>query len=233
MNERDNHDGVPAGKLVTVADVKADAEVAAYIAEADRVLAVLGYTEHGDRHAAEVSARARALLAALGYKERRCELAAIAGYLHDIGNVVNRQYHEIVSATLSRHILDRLGMDPLETVQVLAAIGNHDEGSGEPVSAIGAAVILGDKSDARRNRVRNPSMISFDIHDRVNYAAVDSGLEVDAGEKAITLKLTIDTDISQVMEYFETFLARMTMCRRAAHHLGCSFSLYINETRML
>jgi metal-dependent HD superfamily phosphatase/phosphodiesterase len=170
---------------------------------------------------------------ALGYKPRRAELAAVAGYLHDIGNGVSREHHEVISAVLSRHILERLGMDLTEIPAVLAAIGNHDEGSGEPVSAISAALTLADKSDVRSDRVRNPSMISFDIHDRVNYAARESALEVDAGARVITLKLVIDTEISQVMEYFETFLDRMTMCRRAARHLGCAFGLVINDMRML
>jgi hypothetical protein len=222
-----------AAGVVTLATLQADAATASYIAEADRVLAVLGYTEHGERHATLVATRARDILLALGFKERRAELAAVAGYIHDIGNLVSRERHEITSALLSRHLLERLGMDAAETAAVMAAIGNHDEGAGEPVSAIAAALALADKSDARRDRVRNPSMISFDIHDRVNYAAVHSTLEVDAEAKAITLRITIDTEISQVMEYFETFLSRMTMCRRAARHLGCTFGLFINDIRML
>ncbi len=216
-----------------MAALREDAEVAAYLAEADRVLAVLGYTEHGARHAALVAERARAMISALAHKGRRAELAAIAGYLHDIGNVVNRDGHEASSALLAHGILLRLGMDVGERLQVMTAIGNHDESSGVPASAITAALTLADKSDVRRDRVRNPSMISFDIHDRVNYAAKRSELEVDGENKVITLTLEIDTSISQVMEYFETFLTRMVMCRRAARRLGCNFGLVINGLRML
>jgi len=220
-------------RWVTVATLKADAEVAAYLAEADRVLAVLGFTEHGAKHANLVAERASAIMAALGYKDRRAELAAVAGHLHDIGNVVNRNNHESLSALLAHDILTRLGMDVAEKLQVMTAIGNHDESSGVPASAISAALTIADKSDLRRDRVRNPSMISFDIHDRVNYAAKRSELEADGDAKTITLKLEIDTSISQVMEYFETFLSRMIMCRRAARRLGCDFGLIINDVQML
>jgi metal-dependent HD superfamily phosphatase/phosphodiesterase len=218
---------------VTLATLKADAEVAAYLAETDRVLGVLGFTEHGAKHAALVAERARAIVSALGHKERRAELAAIAAHLHDIGNVVNRHNHEAISAILARGILVRLGMDVTEVLQVMTAIGNHDEGSGVPASVISAALTIADKSDVRRDRVRNPSMVSFDIHDRVNYAVKSSKLEVDAEAKIITLRLEIDTSISQVMEYFETFLSRMIMCRRAARRLGCNFGLVINDVQML
>jgi metal-dependent HD superfamily phosphatase/phosphodiesterase len=238
MAEPETETGTEVGvgaqrRLVTLATLKADAEVAAFLAEADRVLAVLGFTEHGAKHAALVAERARAIVAALGYKDRRAELAAIAGHLHDIGNVVNRHNHESLSALLARDILTRLGMDVAETLQVMTAIGNHDEGSGVPASAISAALTIADKSDVRRDRVRNPSMISFDIHDRVNYAAKHSELEVDGDAKTVALKLEIDTSISQVMEYFETFLSRMIMCRRAARRLGCNFGLVINDVQML
>jgi metal-dependent HD superfamily phosphatase/phosphodiesterase len=230
MDEAVSDGGVGA---VTLETLKADAEAAAHLAEADRVLAVLGFTEHGERHATLVATRARDIITALGYKARRAELAAVAGYLHDVGNLVSRAEHEYVSALMAQRILARLGMEAAETLQIMAAIGSHDEGSGEPVSAISAALTLADKADVRRDRVRNPSMISFDIHDRVNYAAKDSELAVDAAGKVITLKLTIDTAISQVMEYFETFLSRMIMCRRAAQHLGCNFNLVVNDVRML
>jgi len=219
--------------MLTLAALRADAEVATYIGEADRVLAVLGYTEHGAKHATVAAERARYILSALGYKERRAELAAVAGYLHDVGNVINRRNHEAYSALLARDILARRGMDVTEILQIMTAIGNHDEGSGEPVDAISAALALADKSDVRRDRVRNPSMISFDIHDRVNYAAKGGDVEVDGEAKVITLKLEIDTTISQVMEYFETFLSRMILCRRAARRLGCNFSLIINGVQML
>jgi len=218
---------------VTIATLRADATTRACIAEADRVLAVLGFTEHGEKHASLVAERAATVISRLGFKRRRAELAEVAGYLHDIGNVVNRENHEAISALMSQSILTRLGMEIGEVLQVMAAIGNHDERSGTPVSALSAAVTLADKADVRRDRVRNPSMVSFDIHDRVNYAAVRSDLGVEADAKVITLKLEIDTAISQVMEYFETFLSRMIMCRRAAQHLGCNFGLVINGVRML
>ncbi len=224
--------GSDAG-AVTLAALRADAEVATYIGEADRVLAVLGYTEHGAKHATVAAERARYILSALGYKERRAELAAVAGYLHDVGNVINRCNHEAYSALLARDILARRGMDVTEILQIMTAIGNHDESTGEPVDAVSAALALADKSDVRRDRVRNPSMISFDIHDRVNYAAKGGDVEVDVEAKVITLKLEIDTTISQVMEYFETFLSRMILCRRAARRLGCNFSLIINGVQML
>ncbi|MGD8718841.1 MAG: HD domain-containing protein [Candidatus Zixiibacteriota bacterium] len=235
MDTESQEGDLPAGESgeVTLATLAADGEVAAYLAEADRVLGVLGYTEHGAKHARLVAEGARAILEALGYKGRRAELAAIAGYLHDIGNTVNRENHEMISAVLCHSILLRLGMDLAEVLQVMTAIGNHDEGNGEPVSAISAALTLADKADVRRDRVRNPSMISFDVHDRVNYAAKGGKVEVDAEAKVITLKVEIDTSISQVMEYFETFLSRMIMCRRAARHLGCNFGLVINDVRML
>ena len=218
---------------MTLAALQGDAEVATYIGVADRVLAVLGFTEHGARHATVVAERARYIISALGYKERRGELAAVAGYLHDVGNVINRHNHEAYSALLARDILVRRGMDVTEVLQVMTAIGNHDEGRGEPVDAVSAAITLADKSDVRRDRVRNPSMISFDIHDRVNYAAKSGNVEVDAEAKVIALRLEIDTAISQVMEYFETFLSRMILCRRAARRLGCNFSLIINGVQML
>lgn len=236
MTEKDKRTGGAPGSEagdVTLASLQADAEIATYIGEADRVLAVLGYTEHGEKHATVVAERARYILTALGFKERRAELAAVAGYLHDVGNVVNRRDHEGFSALMAHDILTRRGMDVAEALQVMTAVGNHDEDSGEPVDAISAALALADKSDVRRDRVRNPSMISFDIHDRVNYAAKSGDVEVDAEAKVITLKLEIDTSISQVMEYFETFLSRMIQCRRAARRLGCNFGLIINGVQML
>lgn len=218
---------------VTLKDVASDPATRAYIEEADRVLSVLGYTEHGLKHASITAARAKAIVEELGYKERRAELAAIAGFLHDIGNVVNRQMHEIVGATLAADILRSLGMDAVEIGPIMSAVGNHDEGSGEPVSALTAALTLADKSDVRRDRVRNPSMVSFDIHDRVNYAVMDTDLSVDDKSKTITLKLKIDTGISGVMDYFEIFIVRMVMCRKASQFLGCGFKLIINDVEML
>jgi metal-dependent HD superfamily phosphatase/phosphodiesterase len=219
--------------MVTLKNVTKDPEVIALIGEADRQLETLGYTEHGQRHARLVAKNAKAVLVALEYDERLCELAAVAGYMHDIGNVVNRDQHERVSAVVAREILLRLGMGFTETARVMAAIGNHHEEGGNPVSEISAALILADKADVHRSRVRNPDFITFDIHDRVNYAVKKSGLTVDKAEHRITFDLAIDTSIAPVMEYFEIFLSRMIISRRAADFLKCRFELVINGTRLV
>jgi uncharacterized protein len=219
--------------MVTYKTVTKDPEVVALIGEADRQLEILGYTEHGQRHARLVAKNARAVLVALDYDERMCELATIAAYMHDIGNVVNREQHERVSAILAHTIMLRLGMDYVETAKVMAAIGNHHEEGGNPVSEISAALILADKADVHRSRVRNPDLIKFDIHDRVNFAVKKSGLSIDKVERRITFDLTIDTTIAPVMEYFEIFLTRMVISRRAADFLKCHFELVINGTRLV
>ncbi len=219
--------------MLTFKDVVKDPEVVALVAEADQQLAVLGYTEHGPRHARLVAKYARGVLVALGAEERATELAAIAGYLHDVGNVVNRERHERTSALLARDILLRRGMDYRETAQVMAAIGNHDENSGSPVSDVSAALILADKADVHKSRVRNPAFIKFDIHDRVNYAVKHSALTVRSEDRGIRLDLTVDTGVSAVMEYFEIFLSRMVISRRAADFLKCHFELVINGTRLV
>ncbi len=219
--------------MLTFKDVVKDPEVIALVAEADQQLAVLGYTEHGPRHARLVAKNARAVLAALGADERSGELAAIAGYLHDIGNVVNRERHERSSALLARSILLRRGMDFRETAQVMAAIGNHDENTGNPVSDVSAALILADKADVHKSRVRNPDVIKFDIHDRVNYAVKHSTLTVRPADRGIVFNLTVDTSVAPVMEYFEIFLSRMVISRRAADFLKCHFELVINGTRLV
>jgi uncharacterized protein len=219
--------------MLTFKEVVKDAEVVALVAEADRQLEVLGYTEHGPRHARLVAKYARGVLVALGAEERATELAAIAGYLHDVGNVVNRERHERTSALLARDILLRLGMDYRETGQIMAAIGNHDEKSGNPVSDVSAALILADKADVHKSRVRNPAFIKFDIHDRVNYAVKHSALTVHSEDRSIRLDLTVDTSVSAVMEYFEIFLSRMVISRRAADFLKCHFELVINGTRLV
>lgn len=218
---------------VTLNDVRQDAEVRAFIVRADKNLGVLGYTEHGARHAALVAAAASSLLLRLGHDAREAELAAIAGYLHDIGNGVSRLDHGIAAAILSRHILERLGMPAEEYVEVMCAIGNHEEEYGEPVSALAAAVILGDKSEVHRSRVRHPDPNTADIHDRVNLATTRSFLLVDGGARTITLDLDVDTSITQPMHYFEIFLDRMVMCRRAAEFLGCTFGMVMNGNRLL
>ncbi len=219
--------------MVTLEQVKKDPEVQAYLSGGDEVLAAMGYTEHGQRHAALVANIARNILERLGHPGREAELAAIAGYLHDIGNVISRQNHEQIGGLVALRVLDRLGMPPSETAMVVAAIGNHGEDVGVPVNNLAAALLLADKSDVHRSRVRNPEMASFDIHDRVNYAAEHSFLRVDDRRKAITLEIKIDTKISPVMDYFEIFLTRMVLCRRAASFLGCDFELVINGVRLL
>jgi metal-dependent HD superfamily phosphatase/phosphodiesterase len=220
-------------RLVTLDDLKKDPEVDAYITKANEYTEAIGYTEHGARHANLTASIAYNTLKRLAYQERDTQLAAVAAYLHDIGNMVSRINHEHTGAMLANSILLRLGMDPVERGIIMGAIGNHEEKGGEPVSPVGAAVILADKSDVHRSRVRNPDMTTFDIHDRVNYAVEHSFLRVDEKGKTISLELTIDTKLSQVMEYFEIFLSRMVMCRRAAQFLACEFKLQINGAKLL
>jgi metal-dependent HD superfamily phosphatase/phosphodiesterase len=224
--------GAP-GRVFTLDDIKRDREVEAYIAKADEYTAAIGYTEHGLRHANLVASIAANILRRLDRAERAVHLAAIAGYLHDIGNVVGRVNHEHTGALLAGWILSRLGMDPVDMAIVMGAVGNHEEQTGDPVSEVGAALIISDKSDVHRTRVRNPYPTTFDIHDRVNFAVEHSFLRVGDQGRTITLELAIDTRISQVMEYFEIFLPRMVMCRRAAKLLDCEFKLQINGTKLL
>jgi metal-dependent HD superfamily phosphatase/phosphodiesterase len=221
---------------VTYEMVKNDPEVRAFIENADNNLGVLGFTEHGFRHVSLVASIARNVLRLLGYDERLQELAAIAGYLHDIGNIVSRHAHAQSSAILAHSILSRLGMDPNDVAIVMGAIGSHGDDNarlGEPVHAVSAAIILADKSDVHRSRVRVQDPSAFDQHDRVNYAATSSFLRVDGAAKSITLELTIDTSIAPVIEYFEIFLPRMLMCRHAAILLGCAFHITINDVAVL
>jgi hypothetical protein len=218
---------------VTVDVLKRDPETNALIRRAAEQLQVLGYTEHGFRHASLSASIAGNILRLLGHPQRVVELGEIAAYLHDIGNVVQRTDHEVSSALVAWHVLARLGMDADESAQVMGAIGNHEEERGEAVSAISAAVIIADKADVHRSRVQNPDPTKFDIHDRVNYAAQRSFVRVDAERKLIRLEIDIDTSISQVVEYFEIFLSRMLMTRRASRFLGCEFELVINDVRVL
>jgi metal-dependent HD superfamily phosphatase/phosphodiesterase len=230
--------GIPATpprpeRPLTLDDVKRDREAEAYIAKADEYTGAIGYTEHGFRHANLVASIAANVLRRLGRQERTIHLAAISGYLHDIGNLVGRVNHEHTGALLASRILNRLGMEPVDQAVVMGAVGNHEELTGDPVSEACAALIISDKSDVHRTRVRNPDPTTFDTHDRVNFAVEHSFLRVDEHAHTITLELTIDTKISHVMEYFEIFLPRMVMCRRAAKLLGCEFKLQINGTKLL
>jgi metal-dependent HD superfamily phosphatase/phosphodiesterase len=218
---------------ITLDDVRRNPEVAVFVHKADHNLEVLGYTEHAERHAGIVATTARDILLDLHRPARTAELAAIAGYLHDVGNAISRLDHGIAAALMARDLLRHMGMPVEEYAEVMAAVGNHEEQYGEAISDIAAALILGDKSDVNRDRVRNPDPHTFDIHDRVNLASQNAAVKVDAAARTISLSLDIDTTVSQVMEYFEIFLSRMLMCRRAAAFLGCDFTLVINGTRLL
>lgn len=217
---------------ITLKDVREYPLVRIFLQYADRNLEAMGYTEHGVRHAELTANIARNILLRLGYPEREAELAAISGYLHDIGNVINREGHEIAGAMLAYEVLSQLGMPLGEIAQIMAAIGNHDEGSGYPISNISAALIIADKSDVHYTRVRNPNPSTFDIHDRVNFAVQRSFLNVDKDAKKIRLELDVNTELISIMEYFEIFLQRMLLCRRAADFLGCSFRLVVNQVEM-
>jgi uncharacterized protein len=212
--------------------VKAHPDVVEFLSKADEYLGILGYTEHGVRHASLVSHIAYNVLERLDYPVETAELAAIAGYLHDVGNFVSRQGHSESAALIAYTILRDLGFQPAEYSVVMGAVGNHDEQLGQVLDPVSAALILADKSDVHRSRVRDPENTAADIHDRVNYAAERSFLNVDPGARRITLELTIDTSIAGVMEYFEIFLSRMIMCRRAADLLGCHFQMEINGLKI-
>lgn len=203
-----------------------------YIELADRYLEAIGYTEHGFRHCDIVSKTAFGILNKLSFDPYDAELAAVAGYLHDIGNMVGRNQHHRSGALLAKEILTELGMDLRDIGRVMTAIIVHEEDEGVNPDPVAAALLIADKADVHRSRVRNPSMVGEDIHDRVNYAATESELIVEPEKKLIILSLVIDTRISQVIEYFEIFLSRMAACRKAAKALGCEFQLYINDSRM-
>lgn len=219
--------------MITFEQIKNNEDVKTYITKADASLKALGYTEHSFAHVGKVSSDAAYILGTLGYDERTVELARIAGHLHDIGNLVNRVDHSQSGAVMAFRLLDKLGMPADEIATVVTAIGNHDEGTGVPVNAVAAALIIADKCDVRRTRVRNTAPESFDIHDRVNYSVETSTLGIDAEKKTITLELTIDSGISAVMDYFQIFLGRMQMAKSAARSLELDFSLVINKQRLL
>jgi len=218
---------------MTYEQIKKNEEINTYIKQADMSLSALGYTEHSFAHVTMVAEKAGYILETLGYSERMVELAKIAGYLHDIGNVVNRVEHSQSGAIMAFRILDHLNFPADEIGLIISAIGNHDEGTGVPVSPVAAALILADKSDVRRNRVRNRDVSQFDIHDRVNYSVTKSELKINEAHTLIKLKLTIDTRYGSVMDYFEIFMQRMILCRKAAEKLDLRFKLMINEQQLI
>lgn len=213
---------------MTYEEIRHDEAVNVYIAQADASLSAQGFTEHSFAHVTRVAQIAGDILTKLAYPERTVELAKIAGYLHDIGNVVNRVDHSQSGAVMAFRILDRMNFPPEEIAAIVTAIGNHDEGTGVPVNAVAAALIIADKSDVRRSRVRQQAHIEADIHDRVNYSVTGSDLSIDVEQKTITLSLSVDTAVSSVMEYFEIFMKRILLCRKAAERLGLTFRLSIN-----
>ena len=213
--------------------LKNDESIKTYITRADEALKVLGYTEHSFAHVTRVAETANYILKTMGYSDRECELARAAGYLHDIGNLVNRSEHSQSGAVMAFRILDHYGIPAEDIATIVCAIGNHDEGTGVPVNAVAAALILADKSDVRRTRVRNIDPASFDIHDRVNYSVKESELKINREHTIIKLKLFIDTQKSSIMDYFEIFLERMILCRKAAETLGLEFKLIINEQQFI
>ena len=218
--------------MVTLAAITSDDELMTFIDAANAQLAALGYTEHGRRHAGLVAQVAGDILRQLGSTDAQVELACIAGYLHDVGNLIHREAHALSGALIAMQGLRRLGMAPADAALVMAAIGNHEEERGVPVSPVAAAVVLADKADVHRSRVQNPDPNAFDIHDRVNYAATDSSVVVQTGARVIVLRLTIDVTVASVMNYFEIFLSRMVMMRQAAAVLGCDYHLIINDVRL-
>lgn len=218
---------------MTYEEIKKNEAINTYIRQADASLVALGYTEHSFAHVTLVAEKAGYILQTLGYPQRTVELAKIAGYLHDIGNLVNRVDHSQSGAVMAFRILDNLGFAPEEISIIVSAIGNHDEGTGVPVSPVAAALILADKSDVRRNRVYNQDSSSFDIHDRVNYSVTKAELKINEAHTLIKLKLTVDTHFGSVMDYFEIFMQRMLLCRKAAEKLCLQFKLMINEQQLI
>lgn len=218
---------------MTFEQIKSDPAVKTYIKSADDTLAVLGFTEHSFAHVTSVAEKTGYILQTLGYPKRSVELGKIAGYLHDIGNLINRVDHSQSGGIMAFRILDRLEFPPEEIALVVSAIGNHDEGTGMPISPLAAALILADKSDVRRSRVRNTDPAHFDIHDRVNYSVTGAELQINGAHTLIQLKLHIDTRVGSVMEYFEIFMDRMILCRKAAEMLGLKFTLLINEQQLI
>lgn len=219
--------------MLTYEAVKDSDAIRTYIVRADESLGELGFTEHSFAHVVHVAETAGYILETLGYDARTVELAKIAGYMHDIGNLVNRKEHSQSGAIMAWSILNDMDCDPAELATIVTAIGNHDEGTGVPVNAVAAALILADKADVRRSRVRNENIASFDIHDRVNYSVKKSALKINEDKTIVKLKLTVDTKYGSVMDYFEIFMGRMILCRQAAEKLGLQFKLIINEQQLV
>ena len=219
--------------MITFEEVKNSKDIKTYIKKADESLIALGFTEHSFAHVMRVADVARYILITLGYPERDAELAQIAGYLHDIGNAINRVDHAQSGAVMAFRILDNMQASPEDIATIITAIGNHDEGTAVAVNHIAAALILADKSDVRNSRVRNRNISNFDIHDRVNFSVKKSMLKINDGNTAITLTLKIDNTYCSVMDYFEIFMNRMILCRKAAEKLGLKFQLNINGQQLL
>ena len=218
---------------LTFNEIRTNLAIKTYIKKADEALSALGYTEHSFAHVLRVSDMAAKIMTTLGYSDHEIELVKIAGYMHDIGNLVNRADHSQSGAVMAFRILDKLGMNAEDIADIVSTIGNHDEGTGVPINAMAAALILADKSDVRRSRVRNRDISTFDIHDRVNYSVESSELVIDENKETITLILNVDTSFGSVMDYFEIFMERMLMCRKAAERLGLKFRLSMNGQMML
>ncbi len=219
--------------MLTYEEITKSETIKTYIEQADASLGALGYTEHSFAHVMHVAETAGYILETLGYPARTVELVKIAGYLHDIGNLVNRKNHSQSGAIMVWSILNDMGCDPGEIATIVTAVGNHDEGTGVPVNAVAAALILADKADVRRSRVRNTDIASFDIHDRVNYSVKKSALKINEEKTIVKLKLTVETKFGSVMDYFEIFMERMILCRKAAERLGLQFKLIINEQQLI
>ena len=219
--------------MITYEELKQNEDIRTYIRKADESLIALGYTEHSFAHVCKVAETAAYIMQTLDYDAHTVEIVRIAAYLHDIGNLVNRIEHSQSGAVMAFRLLDHMDMTAEDIATIVTAIGNHDEGTGVAVNAVAAALILADKSDVRRSRVRNRDLSRFDIHDRVNFSVERSELTISEDKESITLILDIDTEVSSVMDYFEIFLARMTMCRKAAETLGLRFKLVINRQELL
>ena len=219
--------------MLTYEEIRKSEAIKTYITRADESLGALGFTEHSFAHVTHVAETAGYILRTLGYDARTTELAMIAGYLHDIGNLVNRKDHAQSGAVMAWSILNDMGCDAAEVATIVTAIGNHDEGTGVPVNTVAAAMILADKADVRRSRVRNRDISTFDIHDRVNYSVTKSHLDINEEKTAVTLQLSVDTQFGSVMDYFEIFMTRMILCRKAAEKLGLQFKLIINDQPLI